>query len=273
MVDPRNPQAAQMADESMVRTLAAQVACIWPQEEPLLARYSLGSAARVLDVGCGTGEFTRRVATAEPQCEVLGVDILASSIDYARARHAALGPRLRFATDDAFQLAQPDGQFDLVSCRHVLQAVPEPQRILAELVRVTRPGGWVHVLSEDYSMLHMMSGPLDPDRLWRKGPVEYTLRTGTDARFGRKTWSQMRALHLEALQVDYVIVDTLRVPRETFADIIRAWRDGYAKPLADGSTVSEAEFREHFDQVIASILNPDDYAVWMVPIISGRKPG
>ena len=272
MVDPRNPQAAQMADESMVRTLAAQVACIWPQEQGLLARYGLDAGGRMLDVGCGTGEFTRRVAAWAPRCELLGVDILPSSIDYARARHADLAPRLQFATDDAFHLAQPDGHFNLVTCRHVLQAVPEPQRILAELVRVTRPGGWVHVLSEDYSMLHMMSGPLDPDRLWREGPVAYTARTGTDARFGRRTWSAMKALHLEALQVDYVIVDTLRVPREIFADIIRAWRDGYAAPLSEGSTISEAEFREHFDQVIASILDPDDYAVWMVPIISGRKP-
>ena len=273
MVDPRNPQAAQMADESMVRTLAAQVACIWPQEQALLARYALSSDARALDVGCGTGEFTQRMAARAAQWEVLGVDILASSIDYARTRHASLAPRLRFATDDAFHLTQPDGHFDLVTCRHVLQAVPEPQRILAELVRVTRPGGWIHVLSEDYSMLHMMSGPLDPDRLWREGPVAYTARTGTDARFGRKTWSLMKALRLDALQVDYVIVDTLRVPRETFADIFRAWRDGYAKPLAAGSIVSEAEFREHFDQVIASILNPEEYAVWMVPIISGRRPG
>lgn len=273
MVDPRNPQAAQMADESMIRTLAAQVASIWPQENALLPRYALGAGARVLDVGCGTGEFTRRVADWGPQLEVLGVDILASSVEYARAKHAALAPRLRFETDDAFHLARPDGHFDLVTCRHVLQAVPEPQRVLAELVRVARPGGWVHVLSEDYSMLHMMSGPLDPDRLWREGPVAFTRRTGTDARLGRRTWSLMKALRLEALQVDYVIVDTLRVPRETFADIMRAWRDGYAQPLADGSTVTEAEFREHFDQVIASILDPDDYAVWMVPIISGRKPG
>src|SRR5678815_5917732 len=51
-----NPQAAQMADESMVRTLAAQAQAIWPQEAPLLLRYRLPQEPAVLDAGCGTGE-------------------------------------------------------------------------------------------------------------------------------------------------------------------------------------------------------------------------
>ncbi len=272
MVDPRNPQAAQMADESMVRTLAAQIEAIWPQESRLLDRYRLPAGGRVLDVGCGTGEFSRRAADRYCDCEVLGVDILASSIAHASARHRALAPRLRFAVDDAFALAQPAGSFDLVACRHVLQAIPDAPRVIGQLVRAARPGGWVHVLSEDYGMLHMMSGPRDPDRLWREGPVAYGQRTGTDTRIGRRTWSLLRAAGLVELAVDYVIVDTLRVPRPVFADILRAWRDGYAEPMAAGSPLSAAEFRAHFDEVIASILDPDHYAVWLVPVIGGRKP-
>ncbi len=267
----RNPQAAQMAHESMVRTLAAQAEAIWPQERLLLARYALRDGARVLDVGCGTGEFSRRIAELVPGCEVLGVDITPSSLQRAREQHAALAPRLRFEAGDAYQLAAEAGEYDLVACRHVLQAVPEPARIIAELVRVTRAGGWVHVLSEDYSMLHMMSGPHDPDDLWRLGPVAYGAHTGTDTRLGRKTWSLMHSAGLVDLLVDYVVVDTLRVPRATFAHIITAWRDGYAEALAEADCDSGAGFRKRFDEIIASIQNPDDYAVWMVPVISGRK--
>ena len=268
-----NPQAAQMADESMVRTLAAQAEAIWPQEQPLLQRYALSAHSRVLDVGCGTGEFSARLAQLAPGCEVLGVDITESSLRLARTRFAALAPQVRFEMQDAYSLAVPGDSFDMVACRHVLQAVPYPERILAQIVRVTRPSGWIHLLSEDYSMLHMMSGPLDPDELWRLGPVAYTARTGTDARLGRKTWTLMQRAGILELHVDYIIVDTLRVARETFAAIMTAWRDGYAAPLAEGSGQSEAQFRERFDQLIASIRNPDHYAVWMVPVISGRKPG
>lgn len=266
-----NPQGEQMADESMVRTLAAQIEAIWPQEKSLLNFYRLPRQARVLDVGAGTGEFSARVAEYFPESQVLGVELLPESVELARHKHASLGARLRFETGDAFHLAQPDDTFDLVANRHMIQSVPHVDRILAELVRVTKPGGHVHVLAEDYSMLHMMSGPLDPDVFWRKGPIEFSERTGTDSRIGRKTWSLLRAAGLKDVRVDYVVVDTLRVPRRVFADIITAWRDGYVQALSTPE-FPVALVRQHFDQIIASIQNPDHYAVWHVPIVSGVKP-
>ena len=265
-----NPQGEQMADESMIRTLAAQIEAIWPQEKSLLDAYRLTRNARVLDVGAGTGEFSARIAGAWPEAQVLGVELLEVSVAHARARHAALAPRLTFEVGDAFALTQPDNSFDLVANRHMVQSVPHVEKILAELVRVTRPGGHVHVLAEDYSMLHFMSGPLDPDVLWRKGPVEYSERTGTDSRIGRRAWTLLRAAGLIEVRVDYVIVDTVRVPRRVFADIITAWRDGYVDALATPQWPA-AVVRQHFNEVIASILNPEHYSVWHVPIVSGVK--
>ena len=265
-----NPQGAQMADESMIRTLAAQIEAIWPQEKRLIDLYRLPRNPRVLDVGAGTGEFSARVAATYPGATVLGVELLTASVEHARAKYAALAPRLSFATGDAFHLVQPDNSFDLVANRHMVQSVPHVDRILAELVRVTKPGGRVHVLAEDYSMLHMMSGPLDPDVLWRKGPVEFSERTGTDSRIGRRAWTLLRKAGLIDVRVDYVVVDTVRVPRRVFADIITSWRDGYVEALSTPDWSAPA-VRQHFDEVIASILNPDHYAVWQVPIVSGVK--
>jgi SAM-dependent methyltransferase len=265
-----NPQGEQMADESMIRTLAAQIEAIWPQEKSLLNFYRLPRNARVLDVGSGTGEFSARVAEAYPDAQVLGIELLEASVELARDKHAALAPRLRFDTGDAFALAYPDNSFDLVANRHMIQSVPHVEKILAELVRVTRPGGHVHLLAEDYSMLHMMSGPLDPDVFWRKGPIEFSERTGTDSRIGRRAWTLMRAAGLCEVRVDYVIVDTMRVPRRIFADIITAWRDGYVEALATPQWPATV-VRDHFNQIIASILNPEHYAVWHLPIVSGVK--
>jgi len=266
-----NPQGEQMADESMIRNLAAQIEAIWPQEKRFIDLYRLPRNPRVLDVGAGTGEFSARVAQTFPDATVLGVELLPASVKLAHDKHAALAPRLRFETGDAFHLGQPDNSFDLVANRHMIQSVPHVERVLAELVRVAKPGGHVHVLAEDYSMLHMMSGPLDPDIFWRKGAVEFALRTGTDPRIGRRAWTLMRAAGLIDVRVDYVVVDTLRVPRRVFADIITAWRDGYAEALSTAE-FPEAVVRQHFQEIIASILNPDHYAVWHVPIVSGVKP-
>ena len=272
-MDP-NPQAEQMADASMVRNLAAQASVIWPVESALLDRYAVPPDARILDVGCGTGEITSRLGRRYPGATVLGVDILEGPLGAARDAHAALAPRVSFVHGDAYGLDLPTGTFDLVVCRHVTQAVPEPERILAELVRVCRPGGWVHVLSEDYGMLHLArpEGAPDPRRLWDELLPALCRATGTDERIGRRTWSLARDAGLEEVAVDYVTVDTVRSPRATFAEILAAWRDGYAGALATRGGVPEGEVRALFDAAVAGILDPQRYSVWQVPIVSGRKP-
>jgi ubiquinone/menaquinone biosynthesis C-methylase UbiE len=270
MTKPRNPQAEQMADESMVRNLRAQAEAIWPQEQLLLTRY--GQPSRIADIGCGSGEITSRLAVRYSQAEIVGVDILESSVAYARRAHASLAPRVRFEQGDAFELQFATAQFDLVLCRHMTQSVPEPEKVIAELYRICKPGGWIHVLSEDYGMLHMPAGTVDPDRLWHAGVIEFTRHTHTDARIGRRTWNIMNQLGLRELSVDYVVVDSLRVPRETFGTIIQAWRDGYSEVIAEHSKLDLAEVHALFDQSVAAILDPRQYAVWHIPIVSGRKP-
>jgi len=194
-------------------------------------------------------------------------------VAYARRQHAALAPRVQFERGDAFELRFPEAQFDLVVCRHMTQSIPEPQRVLAELHRICKPGGWIHVLSEDYAMIHIPAGALDPDRLWHEAVIPYTHSTGTDARIGRRTWALMNQLGIEALQVDYVTVDTVRVQRGIFAAIIEAWRDGYTEALAAHSKLGIDEIRALFDYSIDTILDPRQYAAWHIPIISGRKAG
>src|SRR3954447_3315803 len=76
VTDDLNPQAREMADESMVRNLAAQADAIWPQEQRLFDRYALSPDARVLDGGCGTGEISIRLAHRYPGISVLGADII-----------------------------------------------------------------------------------------------------------------------------------------------------------------------------------------------------
>ena len=261
-----------MADESMVRNLAAQASAIWPQEEPLFARYTLRTDAHIADIGCGSGEITARLAALYPHAQIVGVDILEGPITYARKRYTSLAPRVRFEQGDAFELRLPSDSFDLVTCRHMTQAIPEPERALAELARICRPGGWLHVLSEDYGMMHTPVGTLDTDRLWHQGAIAFATATGTDARVGRRTCSLLKRLGLVDLRVDYAIVDTLRVPRETFASIIEAWRDGYTNAIGDSTALGRRETRALFEQAIAGIRNPHEYAVWHVPIVSGRKP-
>jgi ubiquinone/menaquinone biosynthesis C-methylase UbiE len=265
-----NPQAKQMADESMVRGLDAQARAIWPQEVPLIRRYALPAEARILDAGCGTGEGASRLAELFPRASVLGVDIIDHHLELARSRYASLAPRLRFEHQSVFELQAADRSFDLTVCRHVLHSIPYPERVIAELARVTRRGGYLHLIPEDYGMLHFQRGPLDPREFWHQAAASFGSATGTDLFMGRNTFGILAAMKLEQITVDYAVVDTVRVPRETFAAIIEAWRDGYAEPIGELTPITREDAVAYFDQMIANIRNPYGYAVWMVPVVSAR---
>jgi len=273
VTDPRNPQAQQMGDESMARNLAHQAQAIWPQEQRLFDRYGLEGPVRILDLGCGTGEITRRLADRYPQATLLGIDILESNLARARDMDDGAG-RVSYAQGDAFALQCGDASFDLVACRHMSQAVPDFPQVLAEITRVLKPGGWLHLLSEDYGMLHFPATDpaFDPDRFWNANAVAFMHGIGCDGRIGRHTPALLERAGYSDIALDYVVVDTLRVPRDTFAGIIAAWRDGYAEPLAAASGRTPDEVRADFERMIDAIRTPPDYAVWQVPVISGHRP-
>ena len=127
----RNPHAEQMADESMIRTLAAQVSAIWPQEEPLFGRYGLRPDCHIADIGCGSGEITSRLALMYARADVIGIDILASPIACALRRYAFLRPRLHFEQGDAFEL-----RFERTS--HFALSVVRTEQIAARPKKVTQ---------------------------------------------------------------------------------------------------------------------------------------
>jgi ubiquinone/menaquinone biosynthesis C-methylase UbiE len=266
-----NPQAKQMADESMVRNLEAQARAIWPQEMPLLQRYVLPAEPRILDAGCGTGEGSSRLAELFPRSQVLGVDIVDGHLELARGRYANLARRLKFEHQSIFELNAPDESFDLAVCRHVLHSIPHADRVIGELVRVTRRGGYLHLIPEDYGMLHFERAALDPLDFWHQVAPNFGKNSGTDLFMGRHSFRILAAMALKEIKVDYVVVDTLRVPRETFAAILTAWRDGYAESVGVLTPISREYAVAYFNQMIANIRDPHGYAAWMVPVVSARR--
>jgi SAM-dependent methyltransferase len=267
-----NPHVNQMADESMVRNLTAQIEAIWPQELPLFQRYGLSGELAILDAGCGTGEAASRLATLYPRARVLGVDILDQHLELARRRWAGVGPRLTFEHRSIYELGLPERTYDLVVCRHVLHSIPHAEQVITELARVTKRGGRLHLIPEDYDMLHFQRLAPDPREFWNVVPDAFGKQTGTDLFVGRHAFSHFERLGLEDITLDYIVVDTLRVPREVFARIIEAWRDGYSRVSAEAMGWPLARAEGYFDRMIANIRDPKAYAVWMVPVLAARVP-
>lgn len=266
-MNPSSPQAAEMADESMVRNLSAQAEAIWPQEQALFARHQAPRA--VIDVGCGTGEITARLAELYPEASLTGIDLEEPHLVRARKRC----PRARFEKGDALALQFGDAQFDLAVCRHLLQAVPDARRVVEEMVRVLLPGGRLHLIAEDYGMLWCYPTELDADQFWQRAPRAYGAAVGCDLFVGRKMFTLLQDLNLRDIAVDYVVVDTLRVPRDTFARIWEAWRDGYTDSIVRTSGMPREEVERRWREMIGAARDPRGYALWQVPVWTAVKGG
>jgi len=120
-------------------------------EDRAVAELRLTTGRRVLDIGCGTGDDTRRVAgIVAPDGEAVGLDVSEAMIAAARRRTEGTGLPATFVVGDACALDFDDGSFDAVRAERVLMHVPDPRRALAEMVRVTRPGGRLVVIDVDF---------------------------------------------------------------------------------------------------------------------------
>jgi len=107
----------------------------------VLALAAVRPGERALDAGCGTGIYTRRLA--ERGARVTGVDTDPEMLAAARIK----APAATLVEADVTELPFADGEFDLGLAVTLLCFVGDPGRTVAELVRVTRPGGRV-VLAE-----------------------------------------------------------------------------------------------------------------------------
>lgn len=108
--------------------------------------------ARVLDVGSGTGHLARTMGGRWPTCEVVGVDPVAGFVAAAHDHVVADGasPRLGFVRGVAGSLPIDDASVYATVSLLVLNFVPDPQQAMAEMLRVTRPGGVVAAGVWDY---------------------------------------------------------------------------------------------------------------------------
>jgi SAM-dependent methyltransferase len=115
----------------------------------LLEWLAMPPGARWLDVGCGTGALSRTILDRAAPEAVAGLDASEGFVQHATARVA--DRRASFRVGDAQALPFDDGAFDAAVSGLVLNFVPAPARMVAEMRRVVRRGGLVGLYVWDYA--------------------------------------------------------------------------------------------------------------------------
>lgn len=132
----------------------------------LAAEHVNAQGGSVLEVGIGTGLALDYYA---PHVRVTGIDLSAEMLREAelRARKGGLNTLAGLHQMDAREIAFPDASFDHVAAMHIMSVVPEPERVLAEMARVVRPGGSVMIANhfagraaEGWAIAERLAAPL-----------------------------------------------------------------------------------------------------------------
>ncbi|MEU9454991.1 class I SAM-dependent methyltransferase [Streptomyces sp. NPDC048277] len=172
-----------------------------------------GRPGHLLDLACGTGIVTRRLAAARPALRVTGADRAPGMARMAAARLPGA-----VALADGRRLPFRDGTFDAVATVWLLHLIADPSEvraIVAECARVLRPGG-VYVTTVDKAAAHDVGSDIDAVLAARPR------RPAPDAT-GHVTAHAAAHGLLPAGQAVFTGLGQGRSPRSTIADLRRGW--------------------------------------------------
>ena len=114
-----------------------------PGAEAILNRWQIPGGLHLLDIGCGAGQTA--IPAARAGLKVTGVDIATNLIEHARERALSEGLDAEFDVGDAEDLPYWEAEFDVVISLIGAMFAPRPEKVAAELARVCKPGGRLHM--------------------------------------------------------------------------------------------------------------------------------
>ena len=111
------------------------ITALWPDGKPR-------QGEKLIELGCGPGFYSSKIAARFPEISVLGVDRSPSQLSWARQKRNALRLKnCRFQSDNVLELSHPNDSFNLLVASRLFTVLPNRRRAVAEMYRVLTPGG------------------------------------------------------------------------------------------------------------------------------------
>jgi SAM-dependent methyltransferase len=268
--NPDRTTAGALAGE--VARLEAQAALSFAEELALLRDLGLhettggpaAARAPLLEVGCGTGALTRRLAAAMP-----GRTIVALDADAGLLGHVPAGAGSRPVCGDARTLPVATGSAGAVLFRYVLQHFRDPLPPLREALRVLRPGGGVYVTEVDGG-LWGLAEPAEPAlaAVYSRAAAAQQA-AGGDRLIGRKMSGYLRAAGFTGVRVRPFAVTSDDHPVADFAPHLGPDR---LVPLVEDGTLSLTDLAAAAGGWARFRANPRAWVMIVGLIATGRAP-
>lgn len=228
---------------------------------------NIRAGARVLDVGCGPGMDTVSLAGLVGETgKVIGVDIDSDMLKDADAfaQQEGVSDIVEHMTADVGALNFPDNSFDAVRAERLFQVLPsvvEPEEVMAQLVRVTKPGGSIVLLDADWGSF---SVDYSNAELERRLMAFFASNLRPNGYAGRQLFGWCQRAGLQEISIEnfaHIQTDYEQMP-------VGAWLQGealtagIANPLEIDAWASELQSRNDSGQFFASVN---------MFLVSGRK--
>lgn len=236
--------------------LQRQIANLAPDSEAQLDALGIKPGERVVDLGCGPGGVLHLLAErVGPAGSVLGIDRSLHFVKLARRFVAGRGlPQVEVREGNAYDTGLPRGDFDGAHMRLVLVNVPEPDRIVREMVSLVRPGGWVASFEADY-LPHTCDPPLPAwDRLLDAYKA-YSMAHGIDLFVGRRTHRMFREAGVEDIRVTPVI--HVYPAGHDRRPILRDFISNVSAKLVEGGFIERAELERDMAELESHLSRPE----------------
>ncbi|MFY1827001.1 methyltransferase domain-containing protein [Myxococcus fulvus] len=237
----------------------------------LLGSTGLVTGGRALDAGCGPGGISETMADlVGPTGQVTGVDLNEDRLREASQRNAHR-PWLRFQQADIRRTGLPDASVDYVWSQYVFEYLPDRPVALAELMRVTRPGGKVVV--SDIDGLGFQNWPFsDALRDGTQRIVDALATRGFDLHVGRKLFSEFREAGLVDVKVH--LLPFYLVAGAADARLMRDWEVRFAAlaPVAAPAFGGMESYQAHCRDFLAMLADPSGLKYAVTLVTEGTRP-
>ena len=240
-----------------------------PLGQGFLRWLSVPANMQWLDIGCGTGIFTRMISDTCSPAAVIGIDCARAQIEHARQSIGC--EHIEFRVADAQRLPFPDASFDVVASALAINFVPDRSRALVEMRRVARPGGDIACCVWDFA------ADLSPSWPIRLGMSRVGIEAPPVTGAAHSTLDALTAMFQQAGLED-VATTSIEVTASfaSFDELWRAQTPTYA-PITKAISQLPEIARVRLQQVISAELPPlpDGRITFRARAnaVKGRSPG